>query len=59
MVQARPYRAGMDDAAVARFMAGLVADGRCEADLVDALLADLPEARRQACPGAAPLPAAA
>ena len=59
MVQARPYRAGMDDAAVARFMAGLVADGRCEADLVDALLADLPEARRQACPGTAPLPAAA
>lgn len=52
MVQARPYRAGMDDAAVARFMAGLVADGRCEADLVDALLADLPEARRRACPGA-------
>jgi len=52
MVQERPYREGMDDGAVARFMAGLVAAGRCEARLVDALLADLPEARRRACPGA-------
>lgn len=52
MVQARPYRQGMDDGAVARFMAELVAAGRCEARLVDALLADLPEARRRACPGA-------
>ena len=31
----------MDDAAVARFMGELVAAGRCEARLVDALLADL------------------
>ena len=46
MVQERPYRQGMDDSAVARFMAELVAAGR----LVDALLADLPEARRRACP---------
>lgn len=53
MVQERPYRQGMDDGAVARFMAELVAAGRCEARLVDALLADLPEARRRACPGAA------
>lgn len=52
MVQERPYRQGMDDGAVARFMAELVAAGRCEARLVDALLADLPEARRRACPGA-------
>ena len=52
MVQERPYRQGMDDSAVARFMAELVAAGRCEARLVDALLADLPEARRRACPGA-------
>ena len=59
MVQERPYRAGMDDAAVARFMADLVAAGRCEARLVDALLADLPEARRQACPSAAALHVAA
>ncbi|WP_346765778.1 HD domain-containing phosphohydrolase, partial [Thauera aminoaromatica] len=48
MVQERPYRQGMDDSAVARFMAELVAAGRCEARLVDALLADLPEARRRA-----------
>ena len=31
MVQERPYRQGMDDSAVARFMAELVAAGRCEA----------------------------
>ena len=53
MVQARPYRQGMDDAAVKSFMGELVAAGRCEARLVDALLADLSEARRQACPAAA------
>jgi hypothetical protein len=41
---------------VARFMGELVAVGRCEARLVDALLADLPAARRQAC-GAGVAPA--
>ena len=56
MVQERPYRQGMDDAAVARFMGDLVAAGRCEARLVDALLADLPAARRQACGAGVPAP---
>lgn len=56
MVQERPYRQGMDDAAVARFMGELVAAGRCEARLVDALLADLPAARRQACGAGVPAP---
>ena len=56
MVQERPDRQGMDDAAVARFRGELVAAGRCEARLVDALLADLPAARRQACGAGVPAP---
>ena len=57
MVQARPYQAGMDDAAVARFFSPTWWR-TATADRSGGRTARRPaRARRQACPGAAPLPA--
>lgn len=43
MVQDRPYRTGLDLAAVCRFMTELQVGGRVDADIVDVLIADADE----------------
>lgn len=55
MVQLRPYRLGLSDAEVGAFMRELADAGRVDANIVATLLADLPAARRAACPNCADL----
>lgn len=55
MVQQRPYRQGLGDHEVGRFMRDLVAAGRIDATVATALLDDVPGARVAACPTLAPL----
>jgi len=56
MVQIRPYRTGMSDEEVGAFMRGLSDGGRIDRSVAVALLADLPAARRAACPRSPDVP---